>query len=169
MGTINFKSSEFITLGIEPFDIDGYLNDLDFRSWCEESGLDPEEEVYNQIEEDYKCDYDNCESVLKNYDFRFFNLSLEWGYYESFSLNIEFNVWCFDNYEQKREAQKEITKIKACLFDLIGMGMVECFPGWCTSYLTIERSKRDILQAVKDMREAVKNTKTDKTFVWNIA
>lgn len=169
MGTINFKTSEFITLGLKPFDVDDYLKDLDFRSWCEESGLDPEEEVYNQIEEDYKADYENCKSILEKYDFRFFNLSLEWGYYESFSLNIEFNVWVFEDYEQKKEAQKEITKIKACLLELIDNGLTACSPGWCTSYYSREESKKLIPGAIKDMRKAVKETQTDKTFVFKIA
>lgn len=163
MGTINFKTSEFITLGLKPFDVDGYLKDLDFRSWCEESGLDPEDEVYNQIEEDYKADYENCKSILEKYDFRFFNLSLEWGYYESFYLNIEFDVWVFEDYDERREAQKEATQVKKCLLELIDSGLCVCYPGWCTSYLSREESKKEIEEAIKDMRCVIDETKVDNT------
>lgn len=64
----------------------------------------------------------------------------------------------FDNWEDRKAAQREITQIKKCLIELAGVGLVACFPGWCTGYLDYKGTMQRINEAIKEMREEVKAT-----------
>lgn len=141
MGTINYKTSDYITIGYN-------CNYIDY-----------DDEFYNDIISDY---YEQAALRLSDYNFYYFHVTIEPGYYEGFSINIEFNYpYCFDNYIEKREALKEVTQIKAFLMECIND--CECcvvFPGWCTSYLNYKDSIKRLNEAAREMREAVKNTCT---------
>ena len=141
MGTINYKTSDYITIGYN-------CNNIDY-----------EDEFYNDIISDY---YEQAAQRLKEYSFYYFHITIEPGYYEGFSINIEYNFpYCFDNYYEKREALKEVTQIKAFLMECIND--FECcvvYPGWCTSYLNYNDSLKKLNDAIKEMRQAVKDTPT---------
>ena len=95
MGTINYKTSDFITIGYN-------CNYIDY-----------EDEFYNDIVEDY---YNQVKWTLDKENFYYLHVTLEPGYYEGFSINIENNFGiCYDDYLDKREAQKEITRLRAFL------------------------------------------------------
>ena len=134
MGTINYKTSDYITLG---FNCDNfYTNDSDSY---------------------YECDmlYEEAESMLDECEFEYFTLGLEKGYYEGFSVVIENNetVFC---YNDKKKAQKEITAIKELLTRLSDcLGLVSCRPGWCTGYETVSETIKSIREAVKVMRNDI--------------
>ena len=145
MGTINYKTSDFITIGYN----------------CE--FIDYEDIFYNDIIEDY---YNQVKWTLNKENFYYFHITLEPGYYEGFSINIENNFGiCYDDYLDKKEAQKEITRIRtfltACINDF------ECcvvYPGWCTTYEDYENSWKKINDAIKEMRQTVKNTPTWRNY-----
>ena len=108
MGTINYKTSDYITIGYN-------LNYVDY-----------EDEFYNDIINDY---YDQVKYTLEKQRFYYFNVELVPGYYEGFSIDIEFNYkYCFDNWQDKRDAQKEITQLKKFLLECIND--FECCDVW---------------------------------------
>lgn len=141
MGTINYKTSDFITLGYN-------CNDIDY-----------EDEFYHEIITDY---YDQIAHRLAQYYFYYFRVALEPGYYEGYSIDIEFNfTYCFDNYDDKRAALKEITQIKKFLLECVNdFECVSVYPGWCTGYANYKTTLEELNAAIIEMRETVKNTPT---------
>lgn len=147
MGTINYKTSDYITLAIEPYDSADFMLD--------DGSID-----YDDISECYSCDYDNAAYALAKYDFELFNVSIEPGYYEGVSIKIELSVCSFDDYTEKQKAQKEVTQIRQFLEYIAGCGYVACYPGWCTRYEDYNGTMEKIAEAVKAMRYDVKDTPT---------
>lgn len=143
MGTINYLTSDYITLALKP------CNEWD--------DFDRETETEATLE--------IVKDLLAEHDFYFFSVSIEYGYYEGFSILIENAFPDFWYYTEKRDAQKEITEIKKFLFDCVEAGLYPCFPGWCTGYTTEQWAiKAEISTAIKEMRQAVNNSKTWKTY-----
>ena len=173
MGTINYGTSDFITLGIKPYNPEDFESDsgwLDFIR--DEWGIDTEDPeavrdaAYEDIGFCYEDDRENFDSLLDKYrsaagGFWFFHIKLEPGYYEGLYIDIENNFpVAFNDYVEKRDAQKEITRIKAFFRVLAGCGFVACFPGWCMGYSDYKTTLKEIDSAIRDMRETVKNTPT---------
>lgn len=144
MGTINYKTSDFITIGYN-------CNYIDY-----------DDEFYNNLIQDY---YEQVIYTLKKYDFYYFRVTVEPGYYEGFSINIEHNYnYCYDYSEEKRLAQKEITQIKKFLLECIeDFECVAVYPGWCTGYADYNKTLKELNGAIHEMRETVRNTPTWKT------
>ena len=173
MGTINYRTSDYITLGVKPMDVDdfkadkpeiiqemldnGYYNITDEEYW---------DYVRDIIWEYYEDDYINAASILDKYTFNWFTVKIESGYYEGFSIDIEYEEdgGCFSDYEEKQEAQKEVTRVKECLLELAGIGLKACYPFWCTRYEDYKGTLAAINEAVKEMRADVKNTHTNRTW-----
>jgi hypothetical protein len=144
MGTINYGTSDYITIGYNCDMIDH--NDLDNETY-----------FINDT-------FDNIWCLLKQQHFYYFNITLNAGYYEGFYINIESNFIYYDNYSEKRDAQKEITQIKKFLLSCVND--FECcavYPGWCTSYADYNETLKEIDAAIQDMRETVKSTPTWST------
>jgi hypothetical protein len=141
MGAINYKTSDFITIGYN-------CNNIDY-----------DDEYYNELINDY---YDQIATTRARYNFYCFHVSLEPGYYEGFYIDIEHNFsYCYNNFNEKREALKEITQIKKFLLECIND--FECCsisPGWCTSYADYKTTLKKLNGAIKEMRETVKSTPT---------
>lgn len=155
MGTINYRTSDYITLAVRPYEREDFLKDADFMR---EYG---EEEIERFISMYTEDDYYNIKALLEAHRFYYYHITLETGYYEGFSLDIENNFSvAYDDYIEKREAQKEITEIKQFLVDCVNSGMVQCFPSWGTTYLDREESLQGINNAIKAMREEAKKTPT---------
>lgn len=168
MGTINYFTSDYITLGAKLYDTDDYIKDNDFMNFIrEEWNIDTDNEnevlkaVNEQINMDYEADWENAESILNEYSFYYFNVVLKPGYYEGFTLDIENNFGiAINGWEDRREAQKEITQLKNCLLELAGVGLVACSPGWCTSYKDYNETIKAIKEAIKEIREEYKTIPT---------
>lgn len=148
MGTINYGTSEYITIGYN-------CNKIDYDDpfyW-----------------ENIQDDFEQVEYILKQYNFNYFNVKLKPGYYEGFYIDIKFNCDCdfygndyFDSYEHKQLAQKEITQIKQFLLTCLDFGCCAVYPGWCMRYEDRATTIREIELGVYGMRETVKSTPT-----WN--
>lgn len=172
MGTINYFTSDYITLGVKPYETDNYIKDNDFMDFIkEEWNVNTEDEnkvlkaVNEYINTNYEADRENAENILNKYDFYYFNVVLKPGYYEGFSLDIENNFGvALDGWEDRREAQKEITQLKNCLLELAGVGLVACFPGWCTGYKDYNETIKAIKEAIKEIREECKTIPTWKQY-----
>ena len=95
MGAINYGTSDYITMGMQPLQVQELENNFDFAdSYMEDI-------------------YGAAENELDKYDFYYYNVTLKSGYYEGFYLNIENNFdLYYDNWEDKKEALKEITQLK---------------------------------------------------------
>ena len=146
MGTINYKTSDYITIGYN-------CNYIDY-----------DYEFYNELISGY---YEQVNDLLKQEYFYYFHVTLEPGYYEGFSINIENNFGiCYDDYTDKQQAQKEITRLKTFLTQCINE--YECcvvYPGWCTGYENYENSLIKLNAAIEEMRQTVKDTPTYNQYI----
>lgn len=148
MGTINYRTSNYITLG---YDL-SYDFEEDFETY-------EEAQEYKQL--DIEDMWENIDFLLKDYDFWYYHISILPGYYEGFSIDIECNYGiAWDDCYQKKAAQKEITQLKKFLLDCIGYGACVVRPGWCTTYLDRTDSIKEIKEAIKEIRTEAKNTPT---------
>lgn len=147
MGTINYYTSDYITIGINPDDFRGDFDD------------ENDDIIYY---DDYINDlYDDIDSMLKGENFYYFHVALKPGYYEGFSIDIEFNFgYCLDSWQDRRDVQKEITRIYKFLLKCIEAGLCAVSPGWCTAYYDYNESLQRLKQAVKEMRATVQNAPT---------
>ena len=165
MGAVNYFTSDYITLGVKPYDATHFENNVDFMEEAREQiakyGGNIDDYIREHITHCYGDDMDNVSFILKKYNFYYFRVTIEWGYYEGFTLRIhnDCDVY-FDDWKDKRDAQKELTKLKKCLLECAGIGLVQCSPGWCTSYNDYKGTCKAIEAAIKDMREEVRNTPT---------
>lgn len=158
MGAINYFTSDYITMGVKPYDASDLENDNNFmeelQNEVNEYGGTIEEALNNYISACYESDYENIECELNKHNFQYYHITIKPGYYEGFTLDIENNFpIAFDGWEDKREAQKEITEIKQFLIACAGMGLVKCSPGWCTGYSDYNSTIKAIGEAIKEMRE----------------
>ena len=166
MGTINYKTSDYITMGSRIQNYSDFENDSYFLEEMKEEidrcGL--ENVIYSEIEENYDCDRLNVETYLNQHNFVFYHVTIEPGYYEGFSINIENNFpVAYNDREEKRQAQKEITELKQFLLDCAGAGIAVVYPGWCTTELNYNDSVKAIKAAIKEIRE---ESKAIPTWLW---
>lgn len=161
MGAINYFTSDYITLGIRPYEYSDFTSDPDFmeelQKDIDEYGGTVEQALSNYINDCYECDYENIKAELEKHHFHYYNITIKPGYYEGFTLDIENNYGiAYDTWEDRRDALKEITRIKQFLIDCAGLGLVKCSPGWCTGYSGYNETITAIKAAIKGMREEVK-------------
>lgn len=141
MGTINYKTSNYITLGYNT------------------GNIDYEDEFYL---DDIYFEYEEINAILKKEYFYYFYITLEPGYYDGFTINIENNfMYCFDNYTEKMQALKELTRIKNFLIYIVDNFNVNVvYPGWCTSYGDYKKTILEIKNAINEMKCEIKTTPT---------
>lgn len=158
MGTINYKTSNIITLGTMPEDFDVIQID-----YCEEHGFDPEEVsdevVYEIINENELCDEVNANFIIDGCALCFFKLSVEPGYYEGRQIIIEENLptWDgeFEREEDKKDVLAEIDKLEQLLIELNGIGFAVCHPWWCTTYEEYDKGCESIKNAIAEYKKSV--------------
>lgn len=165
MGAINYFTSDYITMGLRPYERTDFESDLDFmeeaREQVREYGGTVESIIDNYISEYYEEDFSNIETELNKHNFQYYHIAIKPGYYEGFTLDIENNYpVALDSWEDRRDANKEITEIKQFLIACAGFGLVQCSPGWCTGYNDYKGTIAAIKAVVKEMREEVKRTPT---------
>lgn len=174
MGTINYGTSDYITLGIEPYNYSDFEKDQEFmeeaKKQVKKYGGTIEDCIYNEINTCYECDYMNAEYILNKYPLHYFHVAIKSGYYEGFYIDIESNFSiAYDNYIEKREAQKEITQIKKMLIELAGVGYGEVYSGWVSSYMDYKTTLKSINRAIKEMRSEAASIPTWRQYERSIA
>lgn len=148
MGAINYFTSDYITLGLRPYDTDDFTD--------ENNNID-----YDEINYCYECDYENIKRELEKHSFHYYHITIKPGYYEGFTLDIENNYpVALDGWEDRRDANKEITEIKQFLIACAGLGLVKCSPGWCTGYSDYNGTIQAIKAAIEEMRSELKTIPT---------
>ena len=165
MGAINYYTSDYITLGVKPYDAQDFAQDEDFMQDANDRiskyGWTLEECIDDEILCNYNADEDNVSYILQKYPFHYYSITIKPGYYEGFTLNIENNFSvAYDSWKDKREAQKELTQLKKCLLECAGVGLVKCCPGWYTTYYNYKETCKAINETIKEMREEVKHIPT---------
>lgn len=129
MGTINYKTSDYITLAVNS----------------------------DHIEEN-ECDllWGRVNNIFDGACFENYKITIDPGYYEGFSIYIEnYLPVYFYSWEEKKEAYREITTLAKCLLKCIDCGLVQCWPSWCMAYASKEYSYKGLLSAVKKMKKDV--------------
>ena len=157
MGAINYFTSDYITMGLRPYNRDDFTRDTAFmeelKQEVDEYGGTIESALDSYINDCYDSDYENIEDELKKHNFYYYHITIKPGYYAGFTLDIENNFPCaLNGWEDRKEANKEITEIKQFLIDCAGLGLVKCSPGWCTGYSDYDGTIKAIKQAIKEMR-----------------
>lgn len=161
MGTINYRTSKYIALGIYPECSWDYEKDPatmeELREYAEEHGITVEEEIELNIQLNEEADYDNASWILDKYSFNNYTVQIEPGYYQGFSIDIREELpECWEDYREKQEAQREITKMRKLLEELNDTGIHAVYPGWCTTYRSCKETKQDINEAIREMRAEAK-------------
>lgn len=142
MGTINYGTNKHITMGLN-------INNFD--------DMDDFEKEYEQ-----EFILTEVTDILEKYTFTFWEISIESGYYEGFYIKI-YNDWlCFDDSIERKDALKETTQLKRFLLDCLACGLVAVYPGWCTGYADQEETKDEINEAIKNMKNDIKQLPTWK-------
>ena len=147
MGTINYGSNEYINIGANP---NNY--------WIEDENGD---NIFLDFEMD--DDYQNIKSLLDNYNFYYFNVTIEPGYYEGFYIDINFDYLWVDAYE-KPEILKELTQLKKFLLKCAGYGLLEYYPGWCMGYSDYKNTIESIKNMIRDTKQNILKYPTYKTY-----
>lgn len=148
MGTVNYRTSDYITVGLEPYAYDMYTD---------ENGKTD----YDARDSDMYWDMEHIKELLSRYTFNYFHVVIVPGYYEGFSIDIENNYSvCYDCWQDKREALKEATRIKQFLLECVEACCCVCSPGWCTSYKGYSDSIQAVKKAIRVIKEEIKNTPT---------
>ena len=84
MGTINYKTSDYITLSIKPYDTDdirqGIIDDInagDYEGITADMITD--NMIYDTITDCYDADSMNAQSIIDNYKMWYFHVAIEPG------------------------------------------------------------------------------------------
>lgn len=164
MGTVNYKTSDIITLGLKPWEPDDFLCDPDFmdmaRRQSEEYGDDLDEIVYQAIADYTESDSETAQSIIDRYSFDFFTVTVEPGYYEGFSVNISDDLpgeyW---DEEERKQALTDAANLGDLLKELVNTAcLVEVWPGWCTTYHDTDRTLKDIRKTIRGLLYDINDT-----------
>lgn len=138
MGTINYRTGDFITLC--------YEGDDDFAI----------EAVYNRIQAELDC---------ARFTEGSFIVTLEYGYYEGFSITVDEGDYSYyDDSDEKADEYKTVKALEEFLNICIRMGMVVCYPGWCMGYENTEGTKKVVKKALHNVRQYIKAVPTWRTY-----
>ena len=160
MGAINYMTSEYVTVGLKPFDFYDIKDEmLDFIAndtsgyW---GGLDlTDDEVYSEMNERTEDYFNAVDSFVSEHNFENFDVNIDSGYYEGFSINIKNNMY-FTEETDKDYARKEAKDLCEMLKELVNAyGLCVCIPGWSTAYLSKEDSIKEIDKALDKMNEDI--------------
>ena len=117
MGAINYKSNDFVTVGVDTNYFYEEEKELDENGFC-----------YN-IDDEITNLYEDITTILSKYNFYYINVKIACGYYEGFYIDFEENFGIFYNdYFEKMQAIKEVTQLKKFLIECIENGLSVCFP-----------------------------------------
>lgn len=164
MGTVNYKTSDIITLGLEPYEPRDFELDPDFmeeaRRQSEEYGDEIDDIIYQTIADYTEDDRQTAADIISKYRFEFFQVSIEPGYYEGFSVYISNNLpgeyWDAD---ERQQALTDAANLGDMLKELVNTAcLVEVWPGWCTTYHDTDRTLKDIRKTISGLIYDINDT-----------
>ena len=164
MGTINYGTSEIITIGQLMFNGSG----LSEEEWEEERTF------YMDETEDLMLD---IQKLINDHDFEFYKIVPEHGYYEGMYINIKLNTCCYyggpnrnykeynyvESSEERKNILKELTQIKNMLLECVNYHNLNViYPGWCTTELNYEDSIKEINKRIAEEKKKIRSFPTWK-------
>lgn len=164
MGTVNYKTSDIITLGLRPYEPRDFELDPDFmeeaRERCEENGCSLFDWIEGTINEYTENDRQTAEHIISRYSFEFFQVSIESGYYEGFSVYISDDLpgeyWDAD---ERQQALTDAANLGDMLKELVNDAcLVEVWPGWCTTYQDPAHSLTDVKKTIRGLIYDINDT-----------
>ena len=154
MGTINYGTSKFITVGLNP----NFYEDTEG-----ENGEIIEGSRY-ELMEDMRRYTEHYFGELDLSENEAFKVSIESGYYEGFYINITDEWLYFDDEDDRNKGRKELEKIFEFLNVVVDNGLTVCYPGWCTKYLDYTESKKALETAKTEAMDFCSNKPDYKTY-----
>lgn len=164
MGTINYGTSKYITMGIDPYDFEQVKNCIIEDLQEDQEDITPgeisDQEVYDRIDFYYEADRDNAEYYLNelNLNTGNFSVKLNPGYYEGLYISIDYDILYFYDQDEKDETIQDAKKIIDLLKNLAGIGFQACHPFWYTTFKSYEETLKEIETAYNDMISDIDNT-----------
>lgn len=161
MGTINYGTSEYITIGYKPLDRFDLEKDPEFMDYmldeAREVDMDLDDYISEWLYNRQEDMWSNVKIILETkYDFYYFKVEVEPGYYDGFSIQISRETPCYMELWEKDAAYGEIKELEKFLTECVkDFGLVECYPGWGTSYESADKSVIDIAVAMAKAREDI--------------
>lgn len=167
MGTINYRTSEYITLGYKPEYPSDFADDKEFmeqmREEAEAVEMDVDDYIRDWIYMNEEDMYNNVLFALKGgREFYYFKVEVEPGYYDGFSVQISRDTPLYMEPWEKDDAYGEIKELEKFLILCANQGMVECYPGWGTGYEDYGKTVADITEAMAQARKDI-----DDAPVWD--
>lgn len=165
MGTINFKTSKYITMAHETKTGLDLFNDSNWyeeeRQYLLDHGTD-EEDIEDELAdraEAYAAFYEEqdfltVQNELKEHSFVYFDITLQGGYYDGFQLLIDDSCTVWDE-EDRKDALEEVEEIRSFLHTCNDFGMRACSPHWCTGWKDFNETADAIEDACNAMRKEV--------------
>jgi hypothetical protein len=148
MGAINYGYNNYINIGMNLNQFDN-INNYDDRQY--------------EYESEFDYLWEETQTLLKTYNFEYFTVKLESGYYEGMYIHIEFDYLWVDYYE-KPLILKELTQLKQFLLQCCEIGMVKYSPGWCMGYSDEQTTIKAIKECIKETKENIKKYPTYRTY-----
>jgi len=172
MGTFNYKkSNKIITLARKYYDPSDreieeekeiLKNDFDLDLTFEETR---EKLINDDIEFVQAETYNNIKSDIESLNLEYYKIDCVSGYYEGFQLLIDFNFSWFETYQDRKQAQKELTRIKKFLIDVINnYCLYVCYPGWVDGWENEKESILKVNKAIKEERKELNKIETKKQY-----
>ena len=142
MGAINYGSNDYFNIGMD---------------------LSPD---YDEF--DHECEFnyqiEETQRTLDKYNFEYFTIKIEYGYYQGFYIDIDFN-YCYVDYWEKPLILKECTQLKKLLLELSYNGLVKYSAGWCIGYYSEQETNKAIKEAIKEIKEKMRKFPVYKTYM----
>lgn len=151
MGTINYKASDIITLGYNvPSELD--YSEEEIKEILE-GGF---EDIQDYINIDTEDVYSLCKDIVDRYNFYWFKVELEGGYYDGFYLDLSVDYTAeYLEQDDKDEIREEIKNLKKMLYELLDY-MNVCSPWWCTTWYNFKEGTDKIDEAMDKLNEELK-------------
>lgn len=164
MGTINYKTSDYITMGLRPYDFSDFEKDADFVECYRENtsdadGVPPLEYIAEIIAEYENDDAENVRYYIDKHNAHYIPVKIEYGYYDGFSLLLDPD-FDFTDESDRADAMAEADALRDVLRDCAGCGLVSCRPGWCTAYDDYNGTLKAIDAAIENMKKDIAAAET---------
>ena len=86
------------------------------------------------------------------------NIHIKPGYYSGCSVTVDIDKWkYFDDWKEKELTLSEVKYVQELLNKLVDECMAVVYPGWCTTWLNYEESKKAIKKAMAELRRQIKS------------
>lgn len=153
MGTINYNSNKYITLGV---------NMITIYEECKELEIN---DFHYCVDDEVETLWEEISNTLLKYTFEYFEVELVNGYYDGFYLDIKGKDYVFfDDTKEKNDTLKEATKLKELMLEVVENGLVACFPSWVTTYLDYNNSIKEINKAIKEIKKDIQAIPTYRNY-----